>query len=96
VDNSRRELHGALLDAEILADVYLTMTGGQTALQLSDTAINGDDAGPGGQLIKRLPDSREKLPVISATAEEIAAHEAQLDLIATQSGGRVMWRELIK
>ena len=75
---------------------YLTMTGGQTALQLSDSAIDGDDDGPGRQLIKRLPDNREKLPVIGATPEEIAAHEAQLDLIAMQSGGRVLWRELIK
>ena len=96
VDNSLRDLHGALLDAEILADVYLIMTGGQTALQLSETAINGEDTGPGGERIRRLPDNREKLPVISAAPEEIAAHEAQLDLIAAQSGGRVLWRELVK
>ena len=42
VDNSQRDLHGALLDAEILADVYLLMTGGQTTLQLSDTGANDD------------------------------------------------------
>ena len=96
VDNSQRDLHGALLDAEILADVYLTMTGGQTALQLSDIAANDNDTGSGGDDIRRLPDTRERLPVISAAADEILAHEAQLDMIAGKSEGRVLWRELIK
>ena len=96
VDNSQRDLHGALLDAEILADVYLTMTGGQTALLLSDSAVNGQDTGPGGEPIRRLPDGRDKLPVIRATPGEIAAHEAQLDVIAAQSGGSVLWRERAK
>ena len=96
VDNSQRDLHGALLDAEILADVYLTMTGGQTTLQLSDIAANDNDTGSGGGQIRRLPESREPLPVISAAADEILAHEAQLDMIAGKSEGRVLWRELIK
>lgn len=94
VDNSQRDLHGALLDAEILADVYLTMTGGQTALQLSDIAAN--DNGDGGDQIRRLPDTRERLPVICAAADEMLAHEAQLDMIAGKSEGRVLWRELIE
>jgi DNA polymerase-3 subunit epsilon len=94
VDNSQRDLHGALLDAEILADVYLIMTGGQTALQLSDIAAN--DNGDGGDQIRRLPNTRERLPVISAAADEILAHEAQLDMIASKSEGRVLWRELIE
>ena len=94
VDNSQRDLHGALLDAEILADVYLAMTGGQTAFQLSDASANSGDGGPGSQQIRRLPAARPALPVIRATAQERSAHEAQLDAIAVSSGGRVLWREL--
>lgn len=93
VDNSQRDLHGALLDAEILADVYLAMTGGQTALQLSETGSDND-----GQVrmerIMRLPADRPALPVIEASADERAAHEMQLDAIAEASGGRVLWRGL--
>ncbi|MDP5055037.1 MAG: DNA polymerase III subunit epsilon, partial [Congregibacter sp.] len=69
VDNSSRELHGALLDAEILADVYLTMTGGQTALALGDD--DGDSQGrsrPRG--LRRLPASRPRLPIILPTEQE--------------------------
>lgn len=94
VDNSQRDLHGALLDAEILADVYLAMTGGQTNLQLSDASANGGDGATGSQQIRRLPRSRPALPVIQASAEELAAHQAQLDAIAASNGGRVVWREL--
>ena len=93
VDNSQRELHGALLDAEILADVYLMMTGGQTTLQLSDAGA-GSDGQSTGEGLRRLPADRVQLPVIRATVEEIAAHEAQLEAIARDSGGRVLWREL--
>lgn len=94
VDNSQRDLHGALLDAEILADVYLAMTGGQTAFQLSDASANSGDGGPGSQQIRRLGAARPALPVIRATPRELAAHETQLDAIAASSGGRVLWREL--
>ena len=94
VDNSQRDLHGALLDAEILADVYLAMTGGQTTFQLSDATANSGDGGPGSQQIKRLSSNRPALPVILATAEERAAHAAQLEAIAASNGGRVIWREL--
>ena len=91
VDNSQRDLHGALRDAEILADVYLAMTGGQTALQLSDSG--NDAAGQArAEKISRLPGGRAALPVIEASAEERAAHEAQLDAIAAANGGRVLWR----
>jgi DNA polymerase-3 subunit epsilon len=93
VDNSQRDLHGALLDAEILADVYLLMTGGQTTLQLSDTGAD-DDGQARSETMQRLPADRAPLPVIRATAEELAAHEVQLDAIASDSGGRVLWREL--
>jgi len=91
VDNAQRDLHGALLDAEILADVYLAMTGGQTALQLSDSGNDNDGHARAEQII-RLPANRAKLLVIKATAEELAAHEIQLQAIAAASGGRVLWR----
>ena len=93
VDNSSRDLHGALLDAEILADVYLAMTGGQTNLLLSDSGGDGDGQ-TGGERIVRLAAERKPLAVIQASAEEIAAHEEQLDTIAGSSGGQVLWRTL--
>lgn len=74
IDNSHRELHGALLDAEILADVYLMMTGGQTALRL-DVGV-GEGAGENtADGIRRLPAGRPPLKVVSANPEELAAHE---------------------
>lgn len=93
VDNSQRDLHGALLDAEILADVYLAMTGGQTALQLSEIS---DDAsgGAGTEQLRRLPKKRKPLPVISASDEELQAHEEQLAAIAASCGGEVVWHKL--
>jgi len=91
VDNSQRDLHGALLDAEILADVYLAMTGGQTTLQLSDSGAANDGQKQAEQIV-RLPANRAALPVIKASPEERAAHEAQLQSIAAASGGRVVWR----
>ncbi len=93
VDNSHRDLHGALLDAEILADVYLAMTGGQTALQLSESG-NDNDGHARAERIIRLPAQRAMLPVIKASAEERAAHAAQLEAIAAASDGRVVWRTI--
>jgi DNA polymerase-3 subunit epsilon len=95
VDNSQRDLHGALLDAEILADVYLAMTGGQTMLHLSeDEGADDNNANSAGSTtLKRLEGARKPLPVIRATDEELAQHEEQLEAIARQSGGRVLWRE---
>jgi DNA polymerase-3 subunit epsilon len=77
IDNSHRELHGALLDAEILADVYLMMTGGQASLMLDGVASNkyGDDL---AETIQRLPSNRPKLKVIQANKQELEAHEQQL------------------
>lgn len=92
VDNSSRDLHGALLDAEILADVYLTMTGGQTALALGGD--DGDDQGHARpQGLRRLPANRVRLPVIAPSESELAAHEAQLDSIAA-GGVEPLWRAL--
>jgi len=93
VDNSQRDLHGALLDAEILADVYLAMTGGQTTFQLSDSGHDTPNGLRGGEQIRRVPAGRSPLPVICASKEELVAHEAQQEAIAAASGGRVIWRE---
>jgi len=87
IDNSHRELHGALLDAEILADVYLMMTGGQTALQLDQAgAGRGDELAADG--IRRLPPGRPPLPVVRASEEELREHEARLEAI----GEGCVWR----
>lgn len=88
VDNSQRDLHGALLDAEILADVYLLMTGGQTNLLLSAESRQSDAAEGSVLGIRRLPSGRRPLPVIAADAQEIAAHEGKLD----QLGEACIWR----
>lgn len=91
VDNSNRELHGALLDAEILADVYLAMTGGQVSLTLTAEAVaetvkeNKSDADL-GQLKTRQP-----LTVLRATDEELAAHQAMLEKVNESSGGNCVW-----
>lgn len=79
IDNSHRELHGALLDAEILADVYLMMTGGQTALVLDDDLgrQGGDEQSVDN--IRRLSADRPPLKVVVADAEEIEAHQRQLE-----------------
>lgn len=93
VDNSQRDLHGALLDAEILADVYLLMTGGQTALALAgaeQSATNQSGAATG---IRRLPAGRPVLPVIVANAIELEAHERRLLDIDKASGGKTLWRQ---
>ncbi|MEJ2059586.1 MAG: DNA polymerase III subunit epsilon [Gammaproteobacteria bacterium] len=95
IDNSHRQLHGALLDARILADVYLRMTGGQTALSLDGETREADSPSRGGSTrIRRLPADRKRLPVISASDAESAAHEARLTEIAKASGGRVLWTAL--
>ena len=88
IDNSNRVLHGALLDAEILADVYLVMTGGQTALFGGDASTGGAaEAEP----IRRLPADRPQLAVVQADVDEAAAHEAYLDFLDGESGG-ALWR----
>lgn len=91
IDNSQRELHGALLDAEILADVYLTMTGGQVTLSLDRSSL-GSETGADDTGIRRLSENRPKIPVIAATSDEIAAHEARLDAIEKAAGGTCVWR----
>lgn len=85
IDNSNRELHGALLDAELLADVYLAMTGGQVDLCL-DLASEPDRTG-----MEALDDvDRSLLRVVRASSEEYAAHQARLNAIREKSG-RCLW-----
>lgn len=89
VDNSQRDLHGALLDAEILADVYLIMTGGQTALSLSSQGAGDNDTGDLGA-IRRLDPARPALRVIQASEAELVAHEERLATIE-KAAGFVAW-----
>ncbi|MDB6088035.1 MAG: polymerase epsilon subunit [Gammaproteobacteria bacterium] len=91
VDNSRRDLHGALLDARILADVYLAMTGGQGALALSESAASARTAN-GGQPVRAIVRTSVPLRVLMATQEEMQAHESMLTIIAKASGGRCLWQ----
>jgi DNA polymerase-3 subunit epsilon len=91
VDNSQRELHGALLDAEILADVYLLMTGGQTNLFGTGNNSNDDSS---GQNVSQIDHSWDIPPLrqVMASVEDMAAHEALLDLIAQNSDDGPVWR----
>jgi DNA polymerase-3 subunit epsilon len=92
IDNANRELHGALLDARLLADVYLAMTGGQATLALDDTGVGARD-GAASAMAPRAPLLRQGAPLIilTATPEELVAHEALLALVAKTSG-RCLWR----
>jgi DNA polymerase-3 subunit epsilon len=83
VDNSGRTLHGALLDAELLADVYINLTRGQDAL-LIDIADTGAAAG----IVTQIDLRRFTLPVLLANDQEEAAHEGILDQLDKASGGR--------
>lgn len=89
VDNSRRTLHGALLDTELLAEVYLSMTRGQDSL-LDEASEERDERSAALELGSTRPPVR----VLRATAEEQAAHAAQLEDIAKASGGRCLWQQL--
>ncbi|MGP7972928.1 DNA polymerase III subunit epsilon [Proteus mirabilis] len=89
IDNSKRTLHGALLDAEILADVYLAMTGGQTALAFSMEGEPSEEQK--GDDIQRIVRPVRGLRVIKASAEELVEHEARLDLVV-KKGGHCLWR----
>ena len=91
VDNSARQLHGALLDAQILADVYLVMTGGQVSMDLASSSsarqerVDSASHARGKQLA---------LPVIRATEEELQAHEERCDAIDKASDGHCLWRQI--
>jgi len=89
VDNANRTLHGALLDAELLAEVYLAMTRGQESLmiELEEPATNGSD----GSAPRTAP---LNLIVRAATAEELAAHVSQIEDIDKASKGKCLWKTL--
>ena len=87
VDNSGRTLHGALLDAELLADVYINLTRGQDAL-LIDVA----DVDTAASQFERVDLSRFELPVLRASEQELAAHEEMLAQLDKASGGKTIWR----
>jgi DNA polymerase-3 subunit epsilon len=88
VDNSNRTLHGALLDAELLAEVYIRMTRGQGAL-----TIGGDEATGGSAGAVAVHDlSRFDLPRVVADADELAAHRALLEDIDKACKGRAVWK----
>ncbi|PHM64907.1 DNA polymerase III PolC [Xenorhabdus stockiae] len=89
IDNAKRTLHGALLDAEILADVYLAMTGGQTSLAFSmegETSNNAQVAE-----IQKITRPQAGLKIIYASDEELLQHESRLDLVE-KKGGSCLWR----
>jgi len=88
VDNSQRELHGALLDAEILADVYLLLSGGQTDLSLAADEAGQRDDGLSAQKISR---HGLKFKIIEADAQELQAHESLLQRIQKTSDNRCLW-----
>ena len=90
IDNSQRDLHGALLDAEILAETYLAMTGGQTMLSLG-----GASGGVGGEFDVSKPRNVEadvnRLKIVQPSAEELELHEARLTGINELSDGACVW-----
>jgi len=91
VDNSGRDYHGALLDAQLLADVYLAMTGGQGALSFErDSARQNPQHGTTGAIDR----SGLELVVLKATGAELEAHQRQLDLLDRSSANGAVWRKL--
>ncbi|MGV6808412.1 MAG: DNA polymerase III subunit epsilon [bacterium] len=97
IDNSHRVLHGALLDSEILGDVYLMMTGGQVALQLdrqaNTTPMNQTTLNE-GMVIQRLSAQRKPLPIIRANADEQQAHQERVAAIQKKAG-QCLWRTFL-
>lgn len=86
IDNSHRSLHGALLDSEILADVYLRMTGGQVDMDLAQQLKSAGLENASGTQVKQ-----RNLKVVYATDEEIKAHNERLDLV--EKNGACLWRD---
>ncbi len=91
IDNSHRALHGALLDAHILAEVYLAMTGGQSALAYSTPPTVNQASLPD---VRSRMDSHPRLAVILPNAEELQAHAAKLAAIDKASGGKCLWNAM--
>jgi len=91
VDNSGRTLHGALLDAELLADVYINLTRGQDTL-LIDVTTDNDLGG----IVQRIDLSAFTLPVLLASDQESAAHEEVLKQLDKASGNKTVWRAALQ
>lgn len=89
-DNRDRTYHGALLDAEILADVYLNMTGGQVGLALGNEEESEENTSRSGD--RQLSSNRPPLRVVKASAAELAEHEARLTTLDKAAGGQCLWR----
>lgn len=90
IDNAHRTLHGALLDAEILAEVYLAMTGGQT--RLFNTGGDGDSGDVANRETRRPVNlAKGTLKVVPASAEEMRRHQQKLDRMAEKNGQPVLW-----
>lgn len=90
VDNAHRELHGGLLDAQLLAEVYLAMTSGQSALNFGQ----GDDAAGEGKTVVAPVQLVQRPKVIRASTEELACHEQRLTAIDKAAGRPSLWRDL--
>ena len=90
VDNSQRDLHGALLDAQILLDVYLQMTGGQTDLTFHSVATSHGVKGKSEQYINN---KHKKLVVIEPTENELTKHRMLLESIKDKTKGKCIWIE---
>ncbi|MEO8223313.1 MAG: DNA polymerase III subunit epsilon [Gammaproteobacteria bacterium] len=93
VDNTNREYHGALLDAQLLADVYLAMTGGQAALLLDPS---GPETTAQRAAVQAVDRDGLHFAVVRATTEDLAAHARHLALLDRQSGGKTLWRKLVE
>ena len=93
VDNTHRTLHGALMDAELLAEVYINMTRGQDALLIDADGSDGDGAGQGMEAVA-IDFSAFELPVLQPTAEEAEAFGKALQDLDKASGGKVVWKTL--
>ncbi|WP_458072187.1 DNA polymerase III subunit epsilon [Rhodanobacter sp. BL-MT-08] len=90
VDNSRRDLHGGLIDAQLLADVYLAMTSGQVAFDLGF-----ETAGEEKHTVTLTPITLRARPrILRAAADELLLHEQRLDALDKSAGGKSLWRQL--
>jgi DNA polymerase-3 subunit epsilon len=93
VDNAHRTLHGALMDAELLAEVYINMTRGQDALLIDAGSADGEGQG-GEQELEAIDFSAFELPVIQPSADELDAFAKALADLDKASGGKSLWKSL--
>ena len=90
VDNSQRHFHGALLDAQLLAEIYVRMTRGQESLAID----LGHESSPQPSELRSIEPSSFDLPIVKATPQEIEAHEWILSELDKASGGKTLWRQI--